>query len=227
MGGRQGGCRKGEAVIVHDMPQRSQEWYAVRAGKLTGSAAADMLATIKSGEAVAKRDLRVRLVVERLTGKPQESGYINADMQRGIDCEPLALAAYEVLTGELVTTCGFVSHDTHEAGCSPDAYVGDWDGLVSIKCPKSATHLSYLKAGTFPAAYVPQMLHELWITGAKYYDFISWDDRFPEWLQTFYVRVPRDEAAVAEYAAKAVAFLNEVQLEVDGLLGWSVLKESA
>jgi len=53
------------AFTVIDAPQRSAEWFAARAGRLTGSVAADMLATIKSGEAAARRDLRTRLVGHR------------------------------------------------------------------------------------------------------------------------------------------------------------------
>lgn len=198
------------------MEQRTPEWFAARVGKLTGSRASDMLATIKTGEAAARRDLRVQLVVERLTGTSQENGYQNADMLRGIEMEPAALAAYEVLTGEIALTCGFVSHDSLQAGCSPDGYVDGWKGLVSLKCPKSATHLAYLKDGRFPLSYGPQMLHELWITGAEYYDFLSFDDRFPDDLHTFYVRVLRSdvEAQITDYAAKALAFLAEVDAEL-------------
>ena len=47
---------------IHAIEQRSPEWFTVRAGKLTGSAAKDMLAEIKSGEAAARRDLRYKLV---------------------------------------------------------------------------------------------------------------------------------------------------------------------
>ena len=56
--------------IVLDVAQRSPEWFAARCGRVTSTAAADMLATIKSGEAAARRDLRTRLVCERLTGIP-------------------------------------------------------------------------------------------------------------------------------------------------------------
>ena len=43
-------------------------------------------------EAAARRDLRTQLVVERLTGRSAEEPYTNADMQRGIDLEPAAVA---------------------------------------------------------------------------------------------------------------------------------------
>ncbi len=202
---------------VIDAEQRSPEWFGARVGRLTGSVAADMLATIKSGEAAARRDLRMRLVCERLTGQPQEDGFMNDAMKRGVELEPAARRAYESRTGDIVASTGFLAHTVLMAGCSLDGHLGDFDTLVSLKCPKSSTHLGYLRAGTFPASYVPQMLHELWITGARTYDFLSFDDRFPAPLQVFYVRVSRDDAAVSDYERKALAFLAEVDREVEAI----------
>lgn len=199
---------------VHDVVQRSVEWHQLRLGKLCGSRAADMMATIKIGEAAARRDLRVQLVVERLTGQSAENGYVSVDMQRGIDKEQDALAAYEALTGELVRPCGFVEHDTLPAGCSPDGIIGSFVGLLEIKAPKSATHLSYLRAGTVPKEYLHQIVHGLWITGAKWADFVSFDDRFPVSLQLFRVRFERDEAAIASFELVARQFLAEVDAGV-------------
>lgn len=208
------------SLTVLDLPQRSPEWFAARAGRLTGSVAdAAIMAVKKNGdEPVGRRDLRLRLVCERLTGVPQEDSYINAAMQWGIDQEAHAFAAFEVLTGEVVTRTGFCQDDTRMIGCSLDGHIGAFDALVSLKCPKSATHLRYLRAGTFPADYVPQMLHELWVVPtAKVYHFLSFDPRFPDKLRTFLVSVPRPEQAVAEYAAKADAFLAEVDAELEAV----------
>ena len=201
---------------VSTCEQRSEEWFRLRAGLLTGSAAADMLATIKTGEAAARRDLRLRLVTERLTQRPQEDTYVNAAMQWGIDTEPLARAAYEAVTGEIVQTCGFVKLTDLAMGCSPDGYLGDFDTLLSIKCPKSATHLGYLQAGRFPVAYEPQLLHEMLVTGASAYEFLSFDPRFPEHMQRFRVTVKREsvESAIQDYALKAAAFLKEIDEQV-------------
>ena len=203
---------------VIDVVQRSPEWFAARLGRLTGSAAKDMLATIAKGEAAGRRKLRTRLTLERLTQQSQEDSYINAAMQWGIDHEAEAFGVYEAMTGDLVTGTGFVQHATLMAGCSLDGHLGDFNTLLSIKCPESATHLGYLKgAGQFPTEHVGQMLHELWITGAETYHFLSYDPRFPLPLQTFFVSVPRDEKAVAGYAEKAEAFLLEVDREVEYL----------
>lgn len=205
------------AFTVVDVAQRSPEWFAARVGRLTGSCADKMLATIKTGEAAARRDLRVRLVLERVTGRSHESGYVNDDMQWGIDHEAEALEVYEALTGDFVTRTGFLQHTDLLVGCSLDGHLGDFETLVSIKCPKSATHLKNLRANGMPPDYVPQMLHELWITGASGYHFLSFDPRFPDSLRTCLVRVARDERAVQDYADKAKAFLQEIDRECEAL----------
>jgi hypothetical protein len=194
--------------------QRSPEWFVARLGRLTGSRAKDVLATIKTGEAAARRDLRVQLVCERLTKTVQEDGYCSPEMQRGITCEPLAFAAYEALTGQMAIRTGFLSHNLHMAGCSLDGHIDGFVGILELKCPKSATHLKYLRAGTVPADYLPQITHNLWVTGAAWCDFLSFDDRFPAHLQTSLVRVDAKDLNLAAYEKLALAFLAEVDAEV-------------
>lgn len=199
-------------MTIHDCAQRTDEWRAMRAGRLTGSRAKAMLAKIKTGEAAARRDLRLVLVTERLTGRPEEDGYLNAVMQWGIDQEPMARAAYEGRTGQLVETVGFCAHDTLAAGVSPDGLVGD-DGAVSIKCPKSATHVGYLRERDEPAEHWAQHTHELWITGRAWMDFVSFDPRLPDALQLHIVRLTRPPAQLEAYEAQVVAFLAECDHE--------------
>ena len=58
------------------------------------------------------------------------------------------------------------------------------------------------------------MTHNLWVTGAQWCDFVSFDPRFPEHLQLFVVRVARKDVDLKGYEAKALAFLAEVDAEV-------------
>jgi predicted phage-related endonuclease len=204
-------------VKILAVDQRSDAWRQARLGRITGSRAADLVATIKSGEAAARRDYRIELVCERLTGISADDGYVSKDMQRGTDLEQAAFAAYEARTGRLVRKTGFIAHDVLMAGCSLDGDVNECRGFVELKCPKSATHLRYLRSGSVPSDYLPQITHNLWITGAEWCDFVSFDDRFPPTLQFFRVRVPRDDRAIAAYEAKAVAFLAEVDRECEAL----------
>lgn len=194
---------------ILDFPQGSEEWAAARAGKVTASRIADVLAMIKSGEAAARRDYRAQLVAEILTGHPQEDGYINAEMQWGIDNEILARGAYQVVRDTDVEPVGFVLHPRIErAGASPDGLTGP--GLVEIKCPKTATHLQYLLAGEIPTKYQPQMLWQMACTEGEWCDFVSYDPRLSQELQLFVVRFQRDEKRIKEMEAEVVRFLQEV-----------------
>lgn len=200
---------------VVTLEQRVPEWHAARVGMLTGTCAADMLATIKSGEAAARRDLRTRLVVERLTGQSQEEGgFVSKDMQRGSDLEGDAIAAYELASENMVQPVGFLAHLELPAGCSPDGQVSDYAGIVEVKCPKSATHLGYLRSGKVPTAYLYQITHNLWISGAAWCDFISYAPQMPEGLQLFVRRVGRAEVDISAYELAVRLFLGEVDREL-------------
>lgn len=216
---------------IIDAPQRSAEWFAARAGKLTGSQAWLVTDFLKSGkESAARRDYRMQLVCERLTGKPQEDGdgFVNAAMQRGIELEPQAFAAYEALTGAVAVRTGFLAHNTLAVGCSLDGHVDNFAGILEIKCPKSATHLGYWRGpNRAPDDHLPQILHNLWVTGAEWCDFLSFDDRFEEQMQTFLTRVHRADVDIAGYEAKALAFLAEVDAEVAAIRKRTTNEEAA
>lgn len=179
-----------------------------------------MLATIKSGESAKRRDLRFRLMAERLTGQPQEDDYINAAMQWGIDKEADAIAAYEALTGELVERVGFIEAENIPVGTSPDGLVGD-DGILSVKCPKTATHVRYMREGVEPDEHAAQNTHELWLTGRAWLDFVSFDPRMPDGLRLWRIRVTRTPEQLEDYGRKVETFLAELDREVSAVRGWS------
>jgi putative phage-type endonuclease len=213
---RREGAGDNVSYRIIDAEQRSAEWFDARLGRLTASDAPKMMATVQKGEAAARRDLRIRLVCERLTGRSAEEPFTNADMERGIALEPQARIAYEFHSGANVKPIGFLQHAEHLAGASPDGIIGTpeaIDGLVEIKCPRSARHLTYLRDGKVPTEHLPQLLHQLWVSGAPYVDFVSFDAAMPERLQLFVVRLEADPAKLADYEKKALAFLAEVETE--------------
>lgn len=201
-------------LIVTD-DQRSDDWRKARIGMLTGTDAKAMLATIKSGEAAARRDLRTALVVERLTGEAQEEGFVSADMKRGTELEPDALCAYELATDTMVQPVGFLRHPELPAGCSPDGQVNDFAGIVEVKCPRAANHLAYWRAGAVPAEHMPQVTHNLWLTGSAWCDFVSYAPQFPEGLRLFVRRVRREHVDLKAYELAVRLFLGECDKELD------------
>lgn len=215
------------SFTILNCEQRSTEWHAARLGRVTGSCANDLLATVKTGEAAARRNLRVRLVLERITGRSGENDFVSSDMQHGIDTEQVAAAMYQALTGRLISRVGFLQHRSLMAGCSPDGVIGDFEGLVSIKCPKSATHLEALRTERVPTEYLRQLTHELFISGAQWCDYLSFDNRFPPELQTKLIRVDAESLDLDGYGKTLHAFLKEVEDEQAAVLKLIAQKQKA
>src|SRR5713226_7007949 len=141
-------CREEERntmsrFTVLDCEQRSELWFAARAGRATGSNADCVMAQGKKAneEAVTRRDYRVRLAVERIIGKSQEDDYLSADMRRGMELEAEAILSYEAFTGNLVRQTGFLTMSEHMVGCSLDFDVNNFEGFGELKCPKAAIHI--------------------------------------------------------------------------------------
>lgn len=198
--------------IVSPHPQGTQEWKQDRAGKATGSSIASIFAKVAKGEAAARVDYRTQLVIERLTGCIEDM-FVSKDMQWGTDNEPAARLAYEVESGLVVNEAGFCYLPDLMAGCSVDGFIESPDGRIGVfetKSPKSKTHLTYLDSGEIPSIYRPQVIHNMWITGATFADFQSFDPRFPPGLRRMVVRLERDESEIETHAAAVKLFLDSV-----------------
>ena len=198
--------------------QGSPEWFALRAGKVTASRVADILAKTKTGPSASRQNYLIELALQRTTGIIQES-YTNAAMEWGTQTEPQARVAYEVNTNNFVDQVAFIDHPNIAwFGCSPDGLVSD-RGLVEIKCPNSATHWEYFKSKEPPKKYFIQMQAQMAVSGWDWCDFISFDPRMPDRTQLLIVQVPRDPEFILFMEAEIKQFLSEVEVEVNLMKG--------
>ncbi len=198
------------------MIQGSQEWLQLRAGRVTASRVADVVARTKSGYGASRANYMAELIAERLTGIPAPS-FTNAAMQHGVEQEPHARRAYAELMGVEVVEVPFVEHpEIPMFGCSPDGLVGD-DGLVEIKAPNTATHLDTLLSETVPSKYVIQMQVQMACTGRAWCDFASFDPRLPANMALFVRRIERDVSLILELESEVAAFLAEIDAKVAAL----------
>jgi len=201
---------------MSDIIQGSDEWKALRLGKVTASRVSDVVARTKTGYGAGRANYMAQLIAERLTGTPAES-YTNAAMQHGTETEPEARSAYEFYQGVNVKEVAFVPHPKiDQAGCSPDGLVGD-DGLVEIKCPNTATHLETLLGQAVPSKYDAQMQFQMACTDRQWCDFVSYDPRMPENMRLFIKRVARDDKRIAELESEIAAFLLEMAVKLSEL----------
>ena len=205
-------------MAEHKFVQGSPEWHQFRVGKVSGSRLKDVMTKGRNGEPSATRkNYMMELLCERLTGRP---GVVdlsrNASVQRGIELEPLARAAYEVFSGRVVIETGCFSHPVIDGFiASPDGLSGD-DGLIECKCPNTANHIAVLQSGKHDSQYDWQMLAQMACTGREWVDFVSFDDRLPDELQYFCARFHRDEKRIEAMEAEVTKFLGELaELEAD------------
>lgn len=194
---------------IVDHKQGSDEWIAARVGRVGASRISEIVAKTKSGYSTSRANYAAELVAERLTGVPAEK-FSNAAMQWGTEHEADARMLYEISSDCSVATVGLVLHPSIDmAQCSPDGLVGD-NGLVEIKCPLTATHISTLLTQTVEGKYVKQMQWQMACTGRQWCDFVSFDPRLPADMQLFVTRVKRDPNAIAELETEVTRFLSEV-----------------
>jgi hypothetical protein len=95
--------------------------------------------------------------------------------------------------------------------------VGD-DGLLEIKCPNSATHIEYILSNKLPSVYKPQVQGQLWVTGRKWCDFVSYDPRItkrPYW----HIRIDRDEDYITELSGKINTFITDMKQLIEKITG--------
>lgn len=190
--------------------QRHEDWVADRVGKITASRVKDISAKPRKGKAL--NATMTTLLTERLTGEIEDRRISDA-MQWGIDNEPNAIAAYENTTGEFVVGCGLIPHPAISmSGASPDGLIGK-DGLLEAKCLNTETHLNTILTQQVPDEYLPQITWQMACTGRKWCDFVSYDPRLPEQLQTVIIRVTIDDVdieALENEVAACNAKLNEI-----------------
>jgi len=213
--------------------QRSDEWFAERAGKITASRMHDVMVERERGEfksgprkgqprpqPLALVAYAHQLAAERLTQKPRKQVKAAA-LLWGRDVEPAAVAAYQAETGVIVEKCGFIQHPKYEfIGASPDFLVGV-DGGGEIKSPESSeVHLETLLTG-LPPEHIEQIQGGLWVTERQWWDFVSYHPDFPEQHRLYIQRVRRDDEYIQrlEYAclqmeADVQEILNTIQRKV-------------
>ena len=189
--------------------QGSPEWFAIRLGKATASKITDILSTVKSGESAGRKNYRMELVCERLTGLKAE-GYTNSHMDRGTALEPIARALYEFKNDVVVDEIGFVIHpDMEMSGASPDGLINE-DGLIEIKCPTANNHVDTILSGKSPSKYYAQMQWQMACTNRLWCDFVSYCPEVGDKLALFVTRVPRDDSWIVDTEIAVSKFLNEV-----------------
>lgn len=196
-------------MIFHDVQQNSDEWFALRLGKVTASRFGCIMANYGKAFGDPAKDYALQLALELATGKKAEFSFTNEHTERGHEQEPIARMLYEDEHFVTVSNGGFF--DWIEYGDSPDGLVGD-EGVLEIKSVIAKTHYATLRRGSFDPAYKWQLIGHLDCTNRNWVDFVSYCSDFPPKKQLIVYRLHRDQVK------DEIIRLNERRKEFIGLV---------
>lgn len=204
--------------IIESMEQGSREWLDLRLGKVTASKFSDVMTNGRGGKhSVTAKSYMIKLVAEILRGQPMPF-FENDAMRFGTETEPQARAMYELKNDVDVKEVAFVELNEF-VGVSPDGLVGD-EGLLEIKCPNTETQIKrFLDDVGLPKEYEAQVQGQLWVTGRKWCDFVSFDPRIDVEASYIQTRVYRDEEYISKLEEKVTAFVKEMKEMINTLTG--------
>lgn len=142
-------------------------------------------------------DTYVRELLVEIHSTADKEVYTNEHTERGNELEEVARSLYELETGHIVETVGFVEYNEY-SGCSPDGLVGD-DGLVEFKCPADKKYLDLLLDEKIDTGYVWQVQMQMLVTGRTWCDLVFFN---PNFERSMYIkRIEADPAAHAKIIA--------------------------
>lgn len=193
---------------IIECQQYSPEWFTERCGIPTSSNFDRILDNEGNPSKQRKRYL-YQVAGERITKKAEDT-YVNAAMIRGLELEAEARSFYELVTGRIVTQVGLCLSDELPVGSSPDGLVSH-DGVLEIKCPLIHTQVGYLLDGKLPEDYFPQVQGQLFVTGRKWCDFLSY---YPS-MRPLLVRVEADPAFQEALKRELGQFCTDLDKVVD------------
>lgn len=172
-----------------DVKQNSDEWFQLRAGRLTSSKMGTIMANYGKAFGDPAKKYAINIALEQITGKPIGSNLSNEHLERGHEEEPIARKLYEDEMFSETSNGGFFYDDF--IGCSPD-FICD-DGLGEIK--SALPHIQYarVKRGTCDPQYKWQCISNMYFTESNWIDFISYCSSYPEDKQLFVFRMNRED----------------------------------
>ena len=157
---------------IIDCEQLSQQWFDLRALRLTASKATEIGNCGTGLKTVVKK-----MFIKHYSSKEPEH-FKNKHTDRGNMLEPLAIFAYE--TEKKVTTekIGFIIHNDY-VGVSPDRGCGE-DGLCEVKARDDDAYWDLLTTGKLKKGDLWQIQMQLLVSERKWCDSVYYNPNFKQ-----------------------------------------------
>lgn len=208
-----------EIYFADEVPQGSEQWFALHKGLPTASEFYKVQAKVgprggTSHKEYVQRDQYMRvLAAEIVTGEPREHEWLgNRHTERGKEREDEARLLYAFKHDVEPMRIGFVRNGN--CGCSPDSFVADVGGL-EIKDVLPHRQIERLQAAILPPEHKWQVIGSLLVCeDREWWDFMSHSRGLPP----FEIRVYRDK--VQSELAELRAGIDKFCEERDALVQW-------
>ncbi len=163
--------------IIENIEQGTEEWFALRGGRLTASNAQTIQANGKGLETYC-----YKILAEKYSNNRND--FTTPDMERGVELEEQARMTYEIENNE-VKQVALVEQDKY-VSCSPDGLVGE-DGGLEIKCVNDVNFLKIMLdgEGVIDKKFYWQCQMCLFVTGRKWWDLAIYNPNFEKNLLVF------------------------------------------
>lgn len=189
----------------HQVEQKSNEWFHLRKGKITGTVLKQIMGTPK-----ARQDAIYEIIAERLTvGIDDEE---NA-MERGSRLEPDAIAMFELETGKQVEKIGLCEEDGNsQIANSPDGLIGETEA-IETKCMGGKNHVKMWLTNEVPDEYFWQSVQYFIVNPKlKILHFVGYNPDIPVHpLHIIEMKREEIEEDIANAKKSQEEFLKEVE----------------
>lgn len=202
---------------IIDVQQNTSAWLQSRCGVVTASEFDNVISPewkARTGQGV--ETFLLRKVAERCMGYPQQMFTGSGATEQGKLLEERAIPYYEFSHNVEIQRVGFCTSDDSKIGCSPDGLLGD-EGGIEVKCPEHHTHVKYLLGGIVPKDYLAQIHGSMYVTGRKWWVFMSYSSFFPPLI----IRVERNEIiqnAIHESLTRFVGELDASEIRLRAII---------
>lgn len=192
-------------MIVVDCEQLSPEWFQARCG-IPSASNFDKIVKANGEPSKQRTKYLYQLASERIKGEKTPT-YQSWQMKAGIEIEPKARLFYGLISGVEVQQVGICYQDERKLwSSSPDGLIGD-DGGLEIKVAEPHVQVDRLFNGWSKTEHLQQVMGNLWITGRKWWDLISYSEGLPHII----IRFERD----LKFFAKLKVALEDFCKELD------------
>lgn len=193
---------------IHMMVQQSEEWDALKVGRLSGSKAQEI-----GNHSKGLNTLTTALVMNIYQGKKSDDDFCGYEMQRGNRLEPIGKTAYEMENEVVIQEIGCGTIGMFIA-CSPDGLIGK-DGGIELKARNDKIHWNLVMGDeNLDSKTIWQCNFNMYVFDCKWWDFCSYNPHFKE-KSLFVQRIFRDEEKIRELEKGIEIGIEQIKTKID------------